>query len=371
MEHAFPSLKKIPLSVAILIFAVSVACVVYIFWGLVSRPPAESVFWETIEGNLNTGSVVLETEVATAALGGKVLAEYQMSLGFAYETEAYFSQQTLLYDEDIAEVYVDPQQIDSYSVAGFTPPAQEWYEQEFYTAGATVYGRHDLYTNPEVADWRARFNPYFAELPLNEWRVKDIGDELPADFQQFLLSSLAHNNIFFYGRLGAAERAAVVDGLKRAYVVDFEQTNSYSRAGRLLYEYEVGVDYRELGIAFFEYWRANIADAEIREQLAEVDGRTYFSGRPASTVVYTVVIDARARQIVTFSHPYELIERLRYYKFAPEGVPVEPYFAPVGELLVDHGVDVDITTKVLAQGQRLSLVPPCVDEARPPDCSDD
>ena len=114
----------------------------YTFWLLNRLPSTETVFWQAVDNNLNSQSVVLETKISVALpeQGDLDLLENQLSLSFAHEVANHLQQKVLFYDQAAAEHYVDPLQIESYQEVGLEDlPEREWYEQNSYGFGNLVY----------------------------------------------------------------------------------------------------------------------------------------------------------------------------------------------------------------------------------------
>ncbi len=364
MTKIFPSTKRISKPVSVFFFLFFFLIVVDVFWLINRSPSAESVFWKTLDNNLNSQSVVLETKV-NVDLGGeeqKTLLDTQTSLSFAHQSGANLNQKLLLYDKDIAEIYVDPLQLESYQSIGIeNPPPQEWHKQEVYSFDNTIYARHDIYTQPAQADWNKAFNVYFTGLPLGgEWHKKEIQSGLAADFQHFLMTSMVNGGIFLYGKTEPQARERITAKLRNAYEVDFENVESFHRNGRLVYEYEVKLDYQQFGIAFIDYFNTNIADEEQREKMTDEKAATIFSNRINPDIItYTVLIDAWSRQLLEVKNPFNFAVGIIYNDIDSQDFVVIPYFTPMGrDLLLNTDLKIDVTTRVLSQNQRLSLEPP-------------
>ena len=161
--------------------------------------------------------------------------------------------------------------------------------------------QHDLYTQPVREDWRNHFNASFTTLPPGaQWYVKNIQTPAAIDFQHFLMSATA-NNGFLYGKLEAESRHQVMSALRDAYRVDFTDTNTFRRDGRLLYEYKVDLDPSQFGNAFIKYFNANIADPNQRIEISDADLQGVFFGQD---IIYTVLVDVWSRQIVRIDYPF-------------------------------------------------------------------
>ena len=363
MIKIFSSTKRISKPVSVFFFLFFFLVTAFVFWLTNRSPSAESVFWKTLDNNLNSQSVVLETKINVGVGGGeqKTLLDAQTSLSFAHQDGANLNQKLLLYDKDIAEIYVDPLQLKSYQSVGVeNPPAQEWHKQEVYNFDNTIYARHDIYTQPAQADWSEAFNVYFTGLPLGaDWHKREIQSDLPADFQHFLMTSMVNGGIFLHGKIEPQARERIADKLRNAYKVDFENVKAFHRNGRLVYEYEVKLNYQQFGIAFVDYFNTNIASEEQRVEITDEDATTLFIDQVNPGTTYTVLIDAWSRQLLEVENPFNFVVGITYNDIDSQDFVVIPYFTPmIRDLLSNTDLKINVTTRVLGQNQRLSLEPP-------------
>ncbi len=365
MIEVLPSFKKRARSVLVIFFLLLFLGVFYtIFWLLIKSPSAETVFWETLDNNLNSQSIVLETkiDVDLGEVGKRNILDSRTSLSFAYETGSSLNRKFAIYDADIAQIYVNPLQLETYQLIGVKDlPEQEWSKQEVFAFGDTVYARHNIYTQPDQPDWNNAYDEAFIELPLGEtWRKMEIKQGLQS-FQHFLMTSMANGGIFLYGKIEPEARARIVTEFKDAYKVDFEKVKTFDRDGRLIYEYEVKLDYPEFGIAFFDYYDANIAEEGQKVNVTEEEIREAFSNpnHPNLQITYTVLIDARAQQLLEVRHPFKFDFGFNYDAISPQDLYVIPYLSPlIRDLVPNTKLKIGVTTKVLSQNQRLFLEPP-------------
>lgn len=366
MIEVLPSFKKRARSVLVIFFLLLFLGAFYtIFWLLIKSPSAETVFWETLDNNLNSQSIVLETkiDVDLGEAGKRDISDSRTSLSFAYETGSSLNRRFAIYDEDIAQIYVNPLQLETYQLIGVENlPGQEWNEQEVFAFGNTIYARHNIYTQPDQPGWNNAYDEYFIELPLGEtWSKREVEQGLPAAFQHFLMTSMANGGIFLYGKIEPAARARIVTEFKDAYEVDFEEVKTFDRDGRLIYEYEVRLNYPKFAVAFFDYFNANIVDEEQKINITEEEIRAAFSNpnQPNSEITYTVLIDARSRQLLEVRHPLKFYFRIYYDAISPQDFYVIPYLSPlIRDLVSNTDLKIGVTTKVLSQNQRLFLEPP-------------
>ena len=352
-------LKRTPRPILVFLFIIVSLILINAFWLLNKSPSPENVFWQTLDNNLNSQSVILETktEIDLPGSDNRILLDNNLALSFAPEVATKFDQKILSYDQLLASYYVNPQQVDTYGVFGVEDlPPQEWYEQNSYSFNDLIYARHDLYTEPRQDDWRDNFNDGFKSLPLGETWYKKISEEdLKAHFQYFLMFSVASDG-FLYGKIEPSARAEIMEELKGAYKIDFETVKSSRKDGRLYYEYDVRLDYGQLGVAFLEYLNANIADEDKKLVFNEEEARKTFAGQQDTN--YKVLIDVWARQITQIRYPY-MVRPIISQQIDPEDFSISPHFsAIIRDFIINTNLKINVTTNILSQNHRLNLEQP-------------
>ena len=118
---------------------------------------------------------------------------------------------------------------------------------------------------------------------------------------------MINGGIFLYGQMEPAARERVVASLRDAYEVDFRGVRSFYHDGRLIYEYDVRLDYRKLGPAFVSYFNALLTPGEEELDLTAEEMATIFANPHNPETVYIVAIDAWSRQVVEVRHPHNQI----------------------------------------------------------------
>ena len=213
-EHL--KVKKPPKAFWTFIIILVVLGATYGLWYFIYAPDAESVFWATMDDNLSSQSVILETDIGFELPTGqtKILLKDQFELGFAAENiNSKLKQQILVYDKELSEYYVDPLQEQYFQQLGITEnvPPEQWYEQNSYVFNdEDVYLQHDIYTQPVFANWRQLNTTDQSPLPWGEqWYKLSNLDR----YQRFLMSAIAQNG-FLYGNIEPQTESRNIGNLK-------------------------------------------------------------------------------------------------------------------------------------------------------------
>ena len=320
-----------------------------IFWLAGRAVSEETVFWQAIDNNLNSRSLILDTEVKVPGvrLAGIVILNSQLGFNFAPETSFGWRQAALRYDQGLANTYGFGPRSDQYY--------EEWYEQTSCGSGTDVYLRHDLHARPTPDGWREQLDSLGLQPAFGQ-DVTRVATEGPDSLQHFMMHSLANGSILLHGKLPPEERRAIVDQLRAAYSVDFENVRTVKAGGRLLYEYDVEVDYGLFVPAFVAYFNATLADESQRRELpaGEATGNR--------SVTHTVVVDAWSRQITEVRHPLELhldrpINSLDSGVLPDGDFIVTPYYSYYSDLIEylspEVGTDMRVVTRILNRNQRI------------------
>lgn len=350
-------LKKTPKPVLVFFSLFFLLIIVFVFWLFNKSPSAEDVFWQTIDNNLNSQSVILDTKVLVDLPQKKdlVVLDNQLSLSFAPDVGSSFRQQILTYDKTIAK-HNNQESDTAESQAKTNHLNKQWYEQNSSSFNNSVYFKHSVYGQPEGENLIEG-----SELNLaDQWYKQDIESLTASNFQHFLMASSSING-FLYGKLTAPQRAQIISDLAIAYQVDFDNTDSYWEDGRLFYQYEVEVDWQKFGIAFVNYFNANIADEEHRIEIDDINAQNIFANQ---RINYTVVIDVLSRQIVAIEYPHFLIFNIEAgaifsYELGGGIFYVAPsHSSLMTSLIGSTNFDLKVRVKLLAQNQYLNLKPP-------------
>ena len=338
-------LKNVPVPLAFAAGLLSMLVVAGVFWLAGRSAGEEAVFWQAVDNNLNSRSLVLETEVSVPVHKGEAtVLSSRLGFNFAPEPSFGWRQSTLFYDRGLADAYG----------LGSQPGAQAtWYEQAACGAGAGVSLYHDLRAETPQPGWNDYLDGLDIRPPLGQATAEPAASP-EESLQHFMMYSLANGGILLYGKLPPAERREIVDQLRKAYSVDFENVRTVRSGGRLLYEYDVAVDSEFFGPAFVDYFNANLPDPARRLHLP--DDEAAGSGRGVS---HTVAVDVFSRQITEVRHPLELnydrILDAQTSGVLPAGqFNVIPYYSElIDYLLFGAGADVRVVTKVLNRDQRV------------------
>ena len=359
MPDIRPPLPKIPTPVFIIAITAGVVFSTIAFFVWSWTPDPEKVFWRTVENNLDSRSVSLETEVwlGLPEEADILLLNNSLEMDFRHGG-LRFQQETLFYGENVPGQYVNPLQLEQYHQAGLAePPAEEWYEQECYILPAGVWARHDLYTRPSQADWSRLFGGSEENPPWGGgWRRFGLDGNNFLSWQHFLMIS-ATSGGFFHGSLPPEERAEVVRLLKQAYEVDFSRTRTFRRSGRPFHEYQVSFDQAALGRAFVYYFNAQAEAIGLEERLSLGSEQTanIFQVRDIS---HTVVIDAWSGRITKIEHPLEIGPGWLAQGLSEDFV-VSPLLSPIiANAALDPESSLTVITRTAAQDRRLDLDPP-------------
>lgn len=338
-------MKNISVPLAFVLGLLFMLVALGIFWLAGRSVSEETVFWQAIDNNLNSRGLILDTEISVPVQAGEAtVLSSRLGFNFAPEPSFGWRQFSLLYDHDLAALYGFGPQPDAYKA---------WHEQASCGSGTDVYLRHNLHAESPPADWNDYLDSLGIQPPLGEAGV-EVVTEAPESLQHFMMYSLTNGSILFYGKLSPAERGEIVDHLRKAYLVDFDNVRTVKAAGRLLYEYDVEVDYEFFGPAVNDYFDANLADESRRRNLP--DAATAGQGRSAA---HTVVIDAWSRQIVEVRHPlqldYETILDAQNSGILPASqFNIVPYYSDLIDYLL-FVADVQVVTKVLDRDQRIDV----------------
>ena len=357
MLQVVSTLKKLPLLARfglVLFFAL----VVWLLFWLLSRPIApENAFWQAVDNNLNNRSLTIRTVISTdlPQSSHKTLADSWLQLNFAPQTAFHWQRSSLTYDRDITRFFSDPAQLD----ADFADsPEREWYDQESYGFNNSVYVRHDYRVQPEQSNWRDNFSDIFTALPLgSQWHRQESAALHPAELQHFMMASLTNGGILLHGKLGPLERARVMASLREAYLVDFDNVRNVKRDGRLVYEYDLEINWAAFGRAFVDYFNANTVVDGRRLNLTDEEVANIF--RPASDNTYTVSVDTLSQQIVEVNHPLMIAGGLSYEVVADGNFSVTPYWSYlINDLVFYVGADIRVKTEFFNRDQVNDLRPP-------------
>ena len=364
-EHL--KVKKPPKAFWTFIIILVVLGATYGLWYFIYAPDAESVFWATMDDNLSSQSVILETDIGFELPTGqtKILLKDQFELGFAAENiNSKLKQQILVYDKELSEYYVDPLQEQYFQQLGITEnvPPEQWYEQNSYVFNdEDVYLQHDIYTQPVFANWRQLNTTDQSPLPWGEqWYKLSNLDR----YQRFLMSAIAQNG-FLYGNIEPQKRAEILEILKQTYEVDFDKVISIDRGGRSFYQYDVRLNYDYFDLAFVKYFNALTQDPKQKLKLPG-QGDRYFAPKD---ITYTITIDKSARQIVQIEHPFIIYPFdlgtqpdewpfLYFPLFGEEFVAVPYVTSLILNSVSNLNFPLQVTTRVAGQNLRLDLRPP-------------
>ena len=338
-------MKNVSVPLAFLLGLLFMLVALAIFWLVGKSVSEETVFWQAIDNNLNSRSLILETEITVPSqVGETAVLNSWLGFNFAPETSFGWRQFSLLYDHDLAALYGSVSQPDAYKA---------WHEQSSCGSGTDVYLRHELHARPQPPDWDDYLDSIDIQPPLGEAGM-EVVTETPESLQHFMMYSLSNGSILLYGKLPPAERGEIVDHLRKAYLVDFDNVRTVKADGRLLYEYDVEVDYEFFGPAFNDYFDANLADESRRRNLP--DEAAAGQGRSGA---HTVVIDAWSRQIVEVRYPLQLdyttILDVQNSDILPASqFNIVPYYSELIDYLL-LVADVQVVTKVLDRDQRIDV----------------
>ena len=330
-------------------------------WLLARPPDPEAVFWQTVEGNLRSKSVSLQTEVRLDLPDrpGSLVLEDRWEMVFGEAPQARLSQQALFYDRLFSQQTGSDwlEQLGEERLEQL--PEQVWYGQSTRIRPEAVWASHDLSARPPVDDdgWLELFSDG-TEVPAvgGGWR-KFSGTEA-AQWQHFLMATASYSG-FFYGRLdNPLQRAEVMEHLRQAYRVDFEKVRSVQRQGRLLYEYRVAFDQQALGRAFISYFNLHLAASEADDLRLppELAANVFL----LEGIEHTVLIDARTRQITGISQPISIGPGWFVRELTGSFI-VAPLLAPVvGNASFEGAQSLSLETRLVSQNQRLEVLAPVV-----------
>ena len=332
-----------------------------IFWSWSRPPDPEAVFWQTVEGNLRSKSVSMQTEIRLDLPDRpkSLVLENQWEMAFGAVPAAQFNQRALFYDQLFAQQRNDNQLEQLSQAQASQLPEQVWYHQAVRVRPSAVWARQSLSAEPAVDDdgWRNFFSDG-TEDPVIDGDWKSFEVEEAVRWQHFLMTAASYSG-FFYGRLdNPSQRAEVMEQLRQAYRVDFEQSRSLRRQGRLLYEYRVAFDQAALGQAFISYFNFHLA--------ASGSEALFLSPDLAANIFlfeeleHTVLIDAAARQITGIQQPLS-INPGWVARGLSDSFVVAPFLAPVvGNAFLEDGLPLSIETRLIAQNQHLEIAPPAI-----------
>ena len=243
----------------------------------------ETVFWQTIENNLNSSSI---TRYERGKQIGSLTVDEENMFNFRPELS-------------LAGRVVFKQQLES------EQPAKTIQDVE-------VLGFNDAdfirYLEVDSAD--AELNDKFNSFLVDKWLVVELTTtEQPEPVVELLTDNLVDNqghSLILYGSLPRDVRLSIMEAIKNGgYQVDFDNVRQHRQDGRLLYEYDLVVDLAHFDQALFSYLetygQSELAD-QIRLTLA-LSGQT-------SRIELTLQIDARARRIVKITNEYGAEEYL-------------------------------------------------------------
>ena len=287
-------ISSLSLMAKVVISLLLILVLVYILWLSWRQPPAEAVFWQTVERNLQTNSLVSETEILLPS-ANLTLMNSQTQLSFKPEVKADFYQ-TLNLDQ---------------------PPDQEWLWQYLRNFNQDVYFKHYLQTQPVLEDY-LNFVHDSSQIgaydPQTWYHPADLDLNQTNNLQLYLMTVLASDG-FLFANFDAESRQKLLASLRDAYVIDFQKTNSYHNQGRLFYEYQVRLDYPRFGQALIEYADLHISSAAQKYANQLSSERQAQLLTPQDTV-YTVVIDVYARRIFEIKYNYSLPFVFSYLQLA-------------------------------------------------------
>ena len=367
MSRICACFKNISVWLAFLLGLLFMLAALGVFWLVSQSVSKETVFWQAIDNNLNSRSVVLDTEISTVIQTGETsVLNSRLGLNFAPETSFGWYRQLLLYDQNLAGIYPNFLQLEGYVAAGITDlPQQEWYDQVSYGSDSTVHLSHNLVTRPAIDGWVDNFTGVLTKPDLGDGL--EVTTEGPERMQRFLMNSLVNGHILLHGKLPPDERQQIIAQLREAYLVDFDRVRAVRQDDRLLYEYDVQIDYVRFAPAFADYYNANLA-GEAWQALSDEQAASIFFGQPT---IQTIVVDAWSRQVVEVRHPLQLAAEFTTHGgglFEDEEFFAMPYYSQlINDLAVGHDAELQVVTKVLNRNQMVDVR----QIARPPASSAD
>ena len=342
-----------------------------LIWLGVSRslPTPADVFWDTIELNLQTKSLKLAPSIHLhhARRDGQLtLLDSQISFNFRPETQLEASQASLIYHQHLSDYYINPQQATIYQDIGLPqPPEAEWLYQDVRNLDNQAYFRHRLETQPAFEEY-ARYLDRSQSQELAPWggawyKPPLAGLDYPqlSNLQLYWMTAVSTSG-FLFGYIEDPTRQPILENLRLAYNVDFDNMKTYRLDGRLMYEYQFTLNYDEFSRALVAYHDSHIRDYQQKAAtILTAEGQSVLRLRPQPTV-YTVVIDADARQIVSVSHDYAVPFVAPYLSFSSyNDFVLVPYSSVVIQSLAAiDGVELEVRMIVSDYNQRLDIDQP-------------
>ena len=232
----------------------------------------ETVFWSTIEANLQTSSITRYTNQQQTQ-GLNVSSQSQ----FVFRPD--ISVNSLVEIEQQLAVSGQPNQLVQ-DIRGFRD---------------VDYVRYLEFVNSDQL-----LQTKFDTTILNRWiEIKQLTTPIPEPLAELVQDSIVGNldfSVILYGQLPRQDRLFILDVLKAgAYQVNFDNVRQLQVDGRTIYEYDLSVSRSQFAIVLSSYLTA-YGYHDLAQQLEPIliEGNV---GIP-SQINLEVQIDARARRVV-------------------------------------------------------------------------
>ncbi|MCY4088722.1 MAG: hypothetical protein OXF49_01140 [Candidatus Saccharibacteria bacterium] len=305
-------IRSLSLTAKIILSLLVILVCAYITWLTWRKPPAEAVFWQTVERNLQTNSLATTTEIILPS-ADLTLLNAQTQLNFRSSAEADFQQQSLIYHQDLVDYYINYQQVNIYKNLNLDqPPNQEWLWQYLRNFDQDIYFKHHILTQPILEDYLNFINNSNQPGAYGQKWYKPTDLQLTqTDNLQLYLMTLLSTDGFLHGNFDAKARQKLMDLLKSAYKIDFDKTKVFHKNNKLFYEYQFKLDYAKFGQALIEYADLHIQaeDQKYHNQLSPEQQAQLLTHQDT---IYTVVVDVYARRITEIRYDYA-IPFVNYY----------------------------------------------------------